>query len=92
MITLPDPDSSAMRDVVTWMIGLFAGVLISAVGGSWYVSTAIAEGNRKAVQEAREEADRHYAAREDLAVVVTKLEMVIALQRQIIQRLDERDE
>lgn len=86
----------ARSEVVTYAaLGVFVGVLGSAVGGSWYVSRAIAEEGAKSRQAAEVMVEAHrsqvadvYARREKVEVLSTKLDQVIELQKRIIAKLD----
>ncbi len=88
-----------MKGSITWSaLGALGGVLTSSVGGSWYVSSAIAEEGRRARTEAKElvlenrqRADEVYASRADVLVLQTKLDAMLAMQKEILIRLREQD-
>lgn len=83
---------------VTWgAIGSVLGVLASAVGGSWYVSSAISAQAERAreiaenlVQEHQERVEDVYARREDLRVLETKIDAVLELQGEILVQIRAR--
>lgn len=86
------------KNDATWSaFGALAGVLISAVGGSWYVSSAIAEQSTRARETAKGLVQEHqdriadvYARREDLKVLETKLDAVLQIQAEILVHVRER--
>jgi hypothetical protein len=85
----------ATRERITWSaVGVLAGVLTSAVGGSWYVSSAIAEEGRRGRQEAKElvtenqkRTDDLYAKREDVLVLQTKQDAILETLREVLRLL-----
>lgn len=87
------------RDTITWsVLGVLIGVLGSAVGGSWYVSSAIAEEGRRAraeaqalVEDSRARNSELYARREDLLVLQVKLDAMLKMQEEILQRLRQHE-
>lgn len=88
-----------MKGNITWSaLGALGGMLTSSVGGSWYVASAIAEEGRRArieaktlVLEHRQRADEIYARSADVLVLQTKLDAMLAMQKEILIRLREKD-